>query len=345
MALREMQFNPWQVRELIVELKQRYGFDEDSPAYWVRRHFKGHPPGFGAVFAPVAANPPLARVFSLILFGLCVWAAYWVGVQFYGDRSIGVLFAVMFACIPEILWWHAHSVNTDIPPCLPCYLAIGILGAEVHRTQMSHSVETPRLVVVGALLAIGCIITLTAFLAALACSVFLLRQRATRDWRSLAIVLLPSVAAVALGQCYSAAVLYGVEPPFLATGITSNMGYRLRRIASLFRGTPQDLGPPLCVLIAGCFVWALFRARAAGVRQRSWEIGAALAVILPGLWFPSSIRYMYTGLPFIVIGLGMVCAWQHLGERLRSWMLATIISFAVCKYVMLTFTELPAAGA
>ncbi|MCL4190552.1 MAG: hypothetical protein KJZ87_02310 [Thermoguttaceae bacterium] len=333
-ALRTAGLNPWRVNEIVESSGGR------GKAYWLNRALSGHPPGVAAVFSLVSWNPPASRMLGLLVFLACGVAAYQACVMYTGDRALGWAMAILFAFVPEVQYWHAFRVSTDILPCLPSFLAFGVLGGILTSnddTPSSHQMRS--LVAMGGLLALACICTYTAFLASLASCAMLMSRSTTRNWRAITVVLCPSAMAVLFGIWFSqvslgstsvllidrAANAVGTGPSFDSQGLT---------LTGFLAGLPQDLGPPLCTLL---LVAAALRIHNVLARPGIlMELLAAAAVAVPSAtMFWPQLRFMFPGWLFVLTGLGVPDLLQRCDRRGQAFAVATVAGFATAKFVIL----------
>jgi hypothetical protein len=338
MAVRQEGLSPSRLQGLMTS-------SDAATPYWLRRHFQGHPPGLAIVYAPVASNPPAARVFSLVIFSLCVLAAGWAGYHISGSRDVGILAAVCFVAVPDILWWHAFSVSSDVPPALPVFLGIGLLGRTIQkREQMSQQAFNVSILGVGVLFALGCLITYTAFLPVAAACLLLLQWNRTRRLSILLIVALPAVLVVGLTMLYSEAVLGAQSSVFVSrardvTGAESSYDSQGLTVLGFFFRLPQDLGLPMLLLFGGTFLVSWIDLASKALTRRLFEIAAGLAVIIPSVFFFwPQIRFMYPGWIFVIGACGITYIWPKLGSRWRALGIASIVAFALSKFILLRLT-------
>lgn len=335
MAIRKTAGVPHRIAELIDKPE---GHDR---SYWLRRALTGHPPGLATIYSPVAENPPLARIWAGLIFLLCVGAAFWAGNQWSPDSHFGLLTAACFASIPNLDWWHAVSVSSDIPPCFFSFVGFGLLAPAIMRDKW-ESDEGHRIKLAGLLLAVACFVTLTASLASLAAAVLMVSTKGRQGICYAAWLLIPSVISVALGIAYSRLAVPDAAHVVLArletvgeSGPTSFTD-PLRGLLTFVRRCPMDLGIPLTLAFILLPVRQIVSLAHGGSRR--WIFGgfcAAIAVLAPAaMMFWPEIRFAYPGFLAVMLGLGFLDFWVTVSPRTRALTIAAIAGFAYSKFVL-----------
>ena len=293
------------------------------------------------IYAPVAENPPLARVWAGLVFLACIAAAFWAGNQWSPETRFGLLAAATFASIPNLDWWHAVSVSSDIPPCFFCFLAFGLLARATKPNGYDVKEDAP-IRLAGLVLGVGCLVTLTASLASLAAAMLVGVIGGRRRIGHALWLVIPSVLCVVAGMAYSKLAVPVSQHPVLArldlapiSGVRTFTG-PLVGLLTFVRRWPMDLGIPLTLLFALLPVRQMIRL--GDPQSRRWVLGgllAAGAVLVPSaIMFWPEIRFAFPGFLGVLLGLGFLDYWKELSPRLRAATVATIVAFAYSKFVL-----------
>lgn len=311
-------------------------------AYWINRALRGHPPGLAVLYAPAASNPPFARVVALLFTMVAAWAAFWMGTQHLGDRSLGLLFLAVFLGIPNLIWWHAASVSSDIPPCVPAYLAFGTLGLAGVWREPEQASNTRLLAVAGFLLGMATLITYTAAVPA-AAGALAVYFRETR-WKKLTKpALLVGPAAVAVGiEIWYARNVFGDGGHVLLHRLATLAGSceagpyiaGVRGLKTFLVRLPMDVGPPLLVLFCGGILQQLVdRCRPIGRRLKDLMVGCAVLIPASSLFWPE-IRFAFPALPFLCYGFGVTTLWDKMSSTQKALTIGLIGGFSYTKFVL-----------
>lgn len=334
LAMRETGGNPWAVANLI---GKREGHNR---AYWLRRALSGHPPGLALLYAPVATNPPLARIWAALIFGACAMLAYWAGNQWSSATRYGLLTGTVFVSIPNLTWWHAFSVTSDLPPALFTFAAFGLVGRALHDQRNESRLRGP-MAAAGLLLGIGCFVTLTASLAALGLAALVVTTRCKRSLGAAAYLLIPAAFFVAVGIVYSRLAVPGAVPVLIARAAAvgvENSGFTstLEGFLTFVRRLPMDLGIPITILFFALPLLMLFRRCDSQVHlgRAGKLLGAACVLIPAATFFWPEIRFAYPGFLVVLVGLGFQDFWESVSPRLRAFTVANVFAFGFAKFVL-----------
>lgn len=332
-AVRMTFANPFAIRKLIGE---RNGHNR---SYWLARALSGHPPGLAILYAPVCDNPPLARIWAATILLACGLLAFWAGKQWSPDSRYGILAAAAFLCVPNLDWWHALSVSSDIPPALLTFAGFGFVGRAL-RTPEGEALRHFR--IAGILLGLGCVITLTAFLPAFALAVVVGLTRRTDKWHAIAWLLLPALICLFVAITWSrlATSNHVVLSRVTEAGEeTTTYTPPLEGVVTFVRRWPMDLGIPLCILfITLPLLQFLPRSdsnpHCCALSPASRLVGAALILLAASSLFWPEIRFAYPGWLVVLLGLGFQDYWESLTNDLRAVTVANIFAFGFAKFVL-----------
>ncbi|MGQ9915685.1 MAG: hypothetical protein ACUVQQ_15205 [Thermogutta sp.] len=334
LAMRETGGNPSAVAKLI---GKREGHNR---AYWLRRALSGHPPGLALLYAPVATNPPLARVWAALVFGACAVLAYWAGNQWSPGTRYGLFAATVFVSIPNLTWWHAFSVSSDIPPALFTFTAFGLVGRAVRNDKLPTQASGP-IALAGVLLGIGCLVTLTAALPAFALAFLILTTRREGSLRAAMWLLVPSALCVLAGVGYSKLAVPGERPGLFARVAAvahENNVYTspLEGLLTFVRRLPMDLGIPVTILFFALPLLMFCRQydNRVNLPRLGKLLGGGCVLIPAATFFWPEIRFAYPGFLVVLVGLGFQDFWESVSPRLRAFIVASVFSFGFAKFVL-----------
>lgn len=335
MALRTSLGNPRAIAEMV---RENRGHDR---SYWISRALAGHPPGLAALYAPVSASPPVARVWAFLFFIASAILAFWAGNAWSGESGFGLVTAACFAFLPNLNWWHMTSVSSDIPPAVFTFLAFGLAGYAVKPERR----DSCRLlwVAIGVLFGVATFITYTAALAALGTAI-LIWAYIPNEKRKLSIwlwLLLPSACAVVLGTLYSRFAIPVSQSVLIARLKSLNetdhsvFANPIRAIITFVFRWPMDLGIPLTVFIVGIPIWFILRRSNDSIVTKALHLLAAFAVLVPAAsFFWPEIRFTFPGLLVILVGLGLRHFWEGISHSQRASMISSVVAFGFSKYVL-----------
>lgn len=319
---------------------------ENMTGYWMRRHLKGHPPGWAAMLSPMAHNPPTARVFQFVIYLLTTVAAFAAGTAYRGNRLDGLLTAAFFACLPDLIWFHAGRATADVAPALPSFLGIAIV-LQCNRLwdSLTTGERTLRLLVAGLLFAAGTAITYTAAMAAAGSGLLLLWERGWKTFGNVVLLGTPGIAALLVCVWFSGASradrtsvfedrahdLAADQAAEAAAGRKSAFGLERHTTRSFVTRFPGMVGPPVLILLSTSVLGYLLSK--VSRRRQLAEAAAAICVVAPSIWaFWANLRYMFPGWMLVLIGAGIPGAWEGVSPRWRVFAVAVVAAFAVSKF-------------
>ena len=314
--------------------------------YWLNRALRGHPPGLAMLYAMASWNAPFARVMALVLTCLIAVIAFWAGNRWDPTQKLGLLMLGFFVGVPNLIWWHAMSVSSDLPPCLFTYGAFGILAGVAAAKPFNAKSDyhsSAQVVLAGILLALGTFVTYTGALATGAATLLILTQAGyPRKISAVAWVLIPTVVALLVGVWYSWLIFSDGNHLLLArvtsfTNPEATAGFisGWRAAAIFVKRLPMDLGWPMVVLLFGGVAWQIFRRDTSFFRRASELCIAAVVLVPAATFFWPEIRFAYPGWLFVVHGLGLPHIWRHMHALDKSLVFGTLMSFSYCKFVLL----------
>ena len=316
--------------------------------YWVARALRGHPPGLAIIYSLACGNAVFARVTALLLTCIITALCYWAGNKWSREQKLGLMMVALFLGIPNLIWWHAMSVSSDLPPCLFTFSAFALLATWTLTNEQkppSSLIPSIALILAGLLLGLGTFVTYTAALAAAASVVLVLTQSSSRQKALRAVWLIaPAGIAVLVGVWYSR-MIFQDGGHVLLSRLDSLVDSQQStpfisgwQAAFIFvKRLPMDLGWPMVVLFLGALIWQLVR-RDASVFTRLSQLFIAAVVLIPAAtFFWPELRFAYPGWLFVCYGLGVPEIWKRTGAFEKSLLFSTLLAFSYSKFVLLRF--------
>jgi hypothetical protein len=293
----------------------------------------------------VSGNPPFSRCFNIFVFAASLFCALWAGIFGFNSKGIGVFFLACAASIPQILWFNVFVTSTDIMPCIPAFIACALffklISNEDNNLEKANDVDFLK---IGLFLSLACFITYTPVLTTVGITMITVVRGGKRCYIRALLVSLPAFVSVMGSLYYGSVVLGGIETAL--NGLFSAgkepqaiVGTKFTALFGIFTGLPQRIGPPAGLLLITSIllvVLQLFAKPNEYRRTLSWVSGG-LAVISPSLLTSRlpQIRYLLPSLLLILVSSGGLYLWRNLSSSGRAFLIASLVSFAFSKFVIL----------